>query len=104
MALLNINERRSPWSCEVSMPQWRVMPGEGSRYGWVSELRRVRWDREFLERKQGKWITYEIKEIKKIKKISVKKLKNNIFLIKTKIIKKLKTQCKYEKTLPYHLR
>jgi hypothetical protein len=38
MALLDINGRRGPWSCEDSMPQYRGMPGPGSRNGWVIEL------------------------------------------------------------------
>jgi hypothetical protein len=35
--IVNINDRRGPWSCEGSMPQYRGMPGEGSRCGWVGE-------------------------------------------------------------------
>jgi hypothetical protein len=27
--------RRAPWSFEGSMPQYRGMPGSGSRSGWV---------------------------------------------------------------------
>jgi hypothetical protein len=30
MDFWDINERRSPWSCEGSMPQSREIPGEGS--------------------------------------------------------------------------
>jgi hypothetical protein len=37
MALLVINGRRGPWSCEGSMPQCRGMPGSGSRNAWVGE-------------------------------------------------------------------
>jgi hypothetical protein len=33
----DINGRSSPWSCEGSMPQFREMPGPGSRGGWVVE-------------------------------------------------------------------
>jgi hypothetical protein len=29
-AMLDINERRGPWSCEGSMPQCRGMPVQGS--------------------------------------------------------------------------
>jgi hypothetical protein len=29
--------RRSPWSCEGSMPQCRGMPGPGYGSGWVGE-------------------------------------------------------------------
>ena len=39
MALLLINERRGPRACEGSMPQYRGMPGPGSRSGWVGEQR-----------------------------------------------------------------
>ena len=35
--LLDINERRDPWSCETWMPQCRGMPGQGSGSGLVSE-------------------------------------------------------------------
>ena len=35
--LVIINGRRGPWSCEVSMPQCRGMPGLGSRNRWVGE-------------------------------------------------------------------
>jgi hypothetical protein len=31
--------RRSPWSCEGSIPQYRGMPGPGSRSGRVGEQR-----------------------------------------------------------------
>jgi hypothetical protein len=33
MALLLINGRRGPWSCEGSMPQYRGMPGPGPGVG-----------------------------------------------------------------------
>jgi hypothetical protein len=29
--------RRGPWSSEGSMPQFREMPGQGSRNGWVGQ-------------------------------------------------------------------
>jgi hypothetical protein len=34
---LVINGRRSPWSCEGSMPQYRGPPGPGSGSGWAGE-------------------------------------------------------------------
>jgi hypothetical protein len=34
---LVINGRRDPWSCKGSMPQYRGMPGSGSRRAWVDE-------------------------------------------------------------------
>jgi hypothetical protein len=37
MAYLPINGRRGPWSFEDHMPQYRGMPGPGSRNGWVRE-------------------------------------------------------------------
>ena len=37
MAQSIINGRRGLWSCEGSMPQYRGMPGPGSRSGWVGE-------------------------------------------------------------------
>ena len=51
MAYSIINERRSPRSCEGSMPQNRGMPGPGSRSGWVVEQGEGRGDkgRVFLE-------------------------------------------------------
>jgi hypothetical protein len=47
-ALLDINGRRGPWSCEGSMPQCKGMPGPGSRSGWVGEQGEGAWDRGFL--------------------------------------------------------
>ena len=38
MALLGINGRKGPWSCEGSMPLNRGMPGPGSGSEWVGEL------------------------------------------------------------------
>jgi hypothetical protein len=35
--LVNDQWEERPWSCEVSMPQCRGMPGPGSRSGWVGE-------------------------------------------------------------------
>ena len=39
--------RRGPWSCEDHMPQYRGMPGPGSRSGWVGEQGRGRVERSF---------------------------------------------------------
>jgi hypothetical protein len=60
MALLDINGRRGSWSCEGLMSQCRGMPGQGSGSGSIGEQREGRWDREFLERKQGKGKTFEV--------------------------------------------
>jgi hypothetical protein len=45
VALWDISERRSPWSCEGLMPQGRVMPGHKRRSGWVIEQGELGWDR-----------------------------------------------------------
>jgi hypothetical protein len=42
------------------MPQYRGMPGPGSRCGWVGEQGEVGGDRGFLERKLGNGITFEM--------------------------------------------
>jgi hypothetical protein len=42
------------------MPLYRVMPGPGSRNVWVGKQEERRGDREFLEGKLGKWITFEM--------------------------------------------
>jgi hypothetical protein len=34
------NGRRGPWSYEDYMPQYRGMPGPGTRSGWVGEKNR----------------------------------------------------------------
>jgi hypothetical protein len=60
MALLDINGRNGPWSCEGSMPQCRGMPGPGSRSGWVGEPGVGGGDRGFSEGKPGKGITLEM--------------------------------------------
>jgi hypothetical protein len=57
--LVVINDRRGPWSCEASMPQYRRMPGSGNRSGWVGEQGEG-GDRGFSERKLGKGITFEM--------------------------------------------
>jgi hypothetical protein len=41
------------------MPQYRGIPGPGSRSRWVGEQGKG-WDRGFPERKLGKGITFEI--------------------------------------------
>jgi hypothetical protein len=43
-----------------SMPQYRGMPGPGSRSGWVGGQGEGKEDRGFLERKLGKGITFEM--------------------------------------------
>jgi hypothetical protein len=60
MALLAINGRRGPWSCEGSMSQCRGMLEPGSRSGWVGEQGEGGRDRGFLEVKPGKGITFEM--------------------------------------------
>ena len=55
-----INGRRDPWSCEGSMPQYRRMPGPGSRSGWVGEQGDGGGDRGCLEGKPGKGKTFEM--------------------------------------------
>jgi hypothetical protein len=42
------------------MPQYRGMPRPGSRSGWVGEQEEGEGDRQFLEGKLGKGITFEI--------------------------------------------
>jgi hypothetical protein len=42
------------------MPQYRGMPGQGSRSRWVSEQGRAGGDRGFLDGKLGKGITFEM--------------------------------------------
>jgi hypothetical protein len=51
---------RGPWSCEGSMPQYRGMPGPGSRSGWIGEQGKAGEDRGFLEGKPGKGTTFEM--------------------------------------------
>jgi hypothetical protein len=58
MALLVINGRRGPWSCEGFMPQYRGMPGPGMGVGGLGS--RGRGDRGFFEGKPGKGITFEM--------------------------------------------
>jgi hypothetical protein len=45
---------------EGSMPQYRGVPGPGSRSGWVGEQGEEGGDREFSGVKLGKGITFEI--------------------------------------------
>jgi hypothetical protein len=42
------------------MPQYKGMPGPGSRSGWVGEQGEVAGDTEFLERNLEKGIAFEI--------------------------------------------
>jgi hypothetical protein len=42
------------------MSQYRGMPGQGSRSGWVGEQGYGVWERKFLEGKLGKGITSEM--------------------------------------------
>jgi hypothetical protein len=49
-----------PLSCEDTMPQYRGMPGPGSRSGWVGEQGEGRRYKGFLERKLGKGIAFEM--------------------------------------------
>jgi hypothetical protein len=42
------------------MPQYRGMPGPGSRHSYVGEHREGEGDREFLEGKLGEGITFEM--------------------------------------------
>jgi hypothetical protein len=42
------------------MPQYRGMPGSGSRSWWVGEQREMGEDKGFSERKLGKGITFEM--------------------------------------------
>jgi hypothetical protein len=42
------------------MPQYRGMPGPGSRNGWVGKQGDVGGHREFSERKLGKGIIFEM--------------------------------------------
>jgi hypothetical protein len=60
MALLDINVRSGPWSCEGSMPQCSRIPGQGSRSGWVGKQGDKGWDEGFSEGKPGKGILFEI--------------------------------------------
>ena len=52
--------RRVPWSCEDSMPQYKGMPGPGSRSGCAGEQEEVGGDRGFGEGKPGKGIMFEM--------------------------------------------
>jgi hypothetical protein len=52
--------RRGPWSWEDSMPQYREMPGPGSRSGWVGEQGLGGGYMGFSKRKLGKGITFEM--------------------------------------------
>jgi hypothetical protein len=56
---LVINGRRGPWSCDDYIPQYRVMPGPGSRSGWVGE-QGGRGYSGLLEQKLRKEIAFEM--------------------------------------------
>jgi hypothetical protein len=58
------------------MPQYRGIPGPGSRSGWVGEQGKGGGDREFLERKLGKGITFEMKTKKISNKNNLHEYKN----------------------------
>jgi hypothetical protein len=59
-ALVSHQWEESSFSCEGSMPQYREMPGPGTRSGWVVEQGEGEGDRESSEGKLGKQITFEI--------------------------------------------
>ena len=59
-------------SCEGSMPQYRGIPGPGSRSGWVGE-QGAGGDRGFSEGKLGKRITFEMERIFNRKKNHTKR-------------------------------
>jgi hypothetical protein len=50
MALWDINERRGPWSCEVSMPRGRGMPRREAGVGRLVSREEEGWDREVFPR------------------------------------------------------
>jgi hypothetical protein len=58
----------------MNMPQYRGMPGPGSRSVWVGEQGEQGGHRVFVEGKPGKGITFEIK----IKKTSNKEKRMSI--------------------------
>jgi hypothetical protein len=61
MALLDINGRRGPWSCEGLMSHvGQCQDRETGRSGWVDEQGNRGWDRGFSEEKQGKGIRFEM--------------------------------------------
>jgi hypothetical protein len=60
MALSVINGMKGPWSCEGSMPQYREIPRQGSRSGWVVEQEEGGGNKGFSERKPGKGMTLEM--------------------------------------------
>jgi hypothetical protein len=47
--LISHQWRRGPWSCEGSMPQYRGMPGLGSRSGQVGKQGQEGGDKSFCE-------------------------------------------------------
>jgi hypothetical protein len=48
---VGINERRGLWPCKGLMSQYRGIPIQGSRSGWVSKQGDREWDRRVLEGK-----------------------------------------------------
>jgi hypothetical protein len=81
MSLLDINARRSPWSCEGLMPQCRGIPGWRRGNGWVWETPSKKqgergYNRGFSEGEPGKGITFEMQ---------IKKISNKIFQKRTNI-------------------
>jgi hypothetical protein len=59
------------------MPQYRGMPGPGSKSGWVSEQGEGGWDRWFSEGKLEKGIIFEM-YIKKISNKTRKQKRNGV--------------------------
>jgi hypothetical protein len=53
-------KRRGPCSYEDSMPQYRDIPGSGSKSGWLGEQGKGGRERGLLERKLGKGIAFEM--------------------------------------------
>jgi hypothetical protein len=60
MAYLVFSGRRSPWSCEGSVPQYRGLPGPVNGSGWVTEHGEGGQERGFLEWNLGKGLTFEM--------------------------------------------
>jgi hypothetical protein len=58
MALLDINGKRGPWSCEGLIPQCRGIPRR--EVGVCGLVSRERGNRGFSEGKPGKGITFEM--------------------------------------------
>ena len=54
-----VSHQREERSCGGSMPQYRGMPGPGSRSGWVGEQEEGGGERGFLKGKEER-ITFEM--------------------------------------------